>query len=287
VTLTYATKGPGSTYEPNYSDLLEPERGQDIIPNEAQAAAFRAAVESWGAVANINVVEVAENANTTADIRFAYSRAIDVLELGSDFTFNIFAFAYLPQSTYLGGDIWADPDTQGLDYSVSTTGKGHFLLLHELGHAMLGLTDVTAEAGLNGARLGANEDFKTFTVMSYNASPGISNDLNNPAISVPTTPMLYDILAAQHIYGPNFSHNAGNTSYRFEPGQAIYETIWDGGGIDSLDWSNQTSAAFINLNDGEFSNLGPARTDGINTFNNTLAIAFNTVIENGFGWCRR
>ena len=283
VTLTIAPQGPGSSYPEDYSPLLEPARGQGFSVNEAQGAAFLNAAAEWAAVANINLVEVAENGDVTADIRFAYTQAIDVLEMEPGFTFNIFGFAYLPQPIVNGGDIWLDPDVQGFNYNQAPNGNGYFLLLHELGHALLGLTDTTSEAGLNGARLSAAEDNNTFTVMSYNASLGVVNDLENPGISRPTTPMLYDILAAQHIYGANFSHNAGNTSYRYAPGQAIYETIWDGGGIDSLDWSNQETAAFINLNDGEFSNLGPARSDGVNTFANTLAIAFNTVIENGFG----
>ncbi|MEO0392182.1 MAG: matrixin family metalloprotease [Pseudomonadota bacterium] len=283
VSLTFASKGPGSVYEPNYSPLLEPERGQDIIPNDVQAFGFRAAVNAWAAVANINMTEVVESGDVTADIRFSYSRAVDVLELGTGFTFNIFGFAYLPQATYLGGDIWLDPDVRGFEYGQQTNGNGYFLQLHELGHALLGLTDTSAEPGINGASLSAAENTNSFTVMSYNASPGVPADLENRSISFPTTPMLYDILAAQHIYGPNLNHNAGNTNYRFEFGEAIYETIWDGGGIDAIDWSNQDVGAFINLNDGEFSNLGPPRSDGVNSFSNTLAIAFNVVIENAFG----
>ena len=98
VTLTYATKGPGSTYIQNYSPLLEPERGQDLTPTEAQEVGFRTAIQTWGSVANINFVEIEETADQTADIRFAMSRSVNAQEFEDDFGYDLFAYADLPQS---------------------------------------------------------------------------------------------------------------------------------------------------------------------------------------------
>ena len=283
VTLTYATKGPGSTYIQNYSPLLEPERGQDLTPTEAQEVGFRTAIQTWGSVANINFVEIEETADQTADIRFAMSRSVNAQEFEDDFGYDLFAYAYLPQFTPIAGDVWFDPDLIDFDYTPNTHGSGYYLMLHELGHALLGFEDITENGGVNGAALSAGENFHAFSIMSYHATPGIAADPRNAAVSFPTTPMLYDILAAQALYGPNMSHNATDTVYQFAPGQAIYQTIWDAGGIDPIDWSNQETAAFINLNDGSFSNMGPPRSNGTDEFPETLAIAFNAIIENAKG----
>jgi serralysin len=281
VTLTYAARGPGSEYPFDYSPLLEPQRGQDLNPTDAQVFGFNAAIQAWAAVANINVIPIVESSSQTADIRLAPSRAVSVAENESGG--DIFAYAYIPEGTYLGGDIWLDPNMDAFDYSVSTSGGGYYVILHELGHALFGFADITTEAGIGGSSLSATENQHGFTVMSYDVSPGHPAAPRNPEIDVPTTPMLYDILAAQQLYGANYSYNADNTNYQFVPGQTIFQTIWDGGGIDNIDWSNQTTAANIDLNDGAYSAMGPARFDGENFISQNLAIAFGAVIENAFG----
>ena len=66
--------------------------------------------------------------------------------------------------------------------------------------------------------------------------------------------MMYDIAALQHMYGADFTTNAGNTVYTLEPDERrharqrrrrrssrarnrIFATIWDGGGTDTYDLS--------------------------------------------------
>jgi len=95
--------------------------------------------------------------------------------------------------------------------------------------------------------------------------------------------MLYDIAAIQHLYGANMSTRSGNTTYSWNSGEQILETIWDGGGEDTIDWSNQTSDANIDLNDGAWSELGPSYYNGQSYDSQTLAIAFGAVIENANG----
>ena len=69
----------------------------------------------------------------------------------------------------------------------------------------------------------------------------------------PQSFMMLDIAALQHIYGADFTANAGNTVYRWCPprggpwstatlaiepgGNRIFATIWDGGGTDTYDLS--------------------------------------------------
>jgi len=105
---------------------------------------------------------------------------------------------------------------------------------------------------------------------------------------LPSGPMIDDIAAIQYIYGANTSFNAGNTTYRWQRGEKILETIWDGGGIDTIDWSNQGADARIDLNDGKWSELGPAYDPDTTNDRNplekrTLAIAYDADIENANG----
>ncbi|MBV6631420.1 MAG: M10 family metallopeptidase C-terminal domain-containing protein [Alphaproteobacteria bacterium] len=281
-TLTYSVRTDGSTYADDYSELDEPVRGQGFNVNQAQADAFDAAIAAWAAVANINFVPVVESADVTADIRFGFSQATDLVNQDNDFAFETQAIVRQPSFAPAAGDIWFAPDLQDLDYSVSTSGGGYNLMLRTVGTAVFSFA-ATTSPGINGATLSEVENTQSFTVMSENASVGVEVDERNPVITLPTSPMLYDILAAQELYGPNLTHNAGDTVYIFAPGQQLYQTIWDAGGTDVLDWSNQTQPVLIDLNDGSYSTLGPPRSDGVTANEFTVAIAFNAFIENARG----
>ncbi len=81
--------------------------------------------------------------------------------------------------------------------------------------------------------------------------------------------MQNDIAALQWMYGADFTTNAGNTRYKFSPktgemfingkGQGHYKsdhillTIWDGGGNDTLDFSNYSTRTTIDISPGKFS----------------------------------
>jgi len=86
-------------------------------------------------------------------------------------------------------------------------------------------------------------------------------------------PMLYDIAAIQYIYGANMTTRTGDDVYTF--GKTDLRAIWDAGGNDTFDASNQTSAAKIDLVAGHFSSFGSGKDN--------IAIAFNVVIENATG----
>ena len=84
--------------------------------------------------------------------------------------------------------------------------------------------------------------------------------------------MANDIIAFQTLYGANYSTHSENTVYSWSPttgqefingvaqlapgngagGSAnrIFETIWDGNGVDTYDLSNYTTGVTINLNPG-------------------------------------
>ena len=142
-------------------------------------------------------------------------------------------------------------------------GYGYHTALHEIGHS-IGLkhsfeTPVALPTATDNLR---------YTIMSYTLAP------NTGAVDVtgttgsyswtmrdirPTTPMLYDIYAIQELYGSNATTRAGNDSYAWADHAEILMTIWDGGGTDVIDASNQGFGNVINLNDGSFSSIGIRR----------------------------
>ncbi len=122
--------------------------------------------------------------------------------------------------------------------------------------------------------------------MSYSAYSGWSG---SGVSYYPTSPMLYDIAAIQYLYGANTTYNTGNDTYTFAQGQNYFQTIWDAGGTDTFVWNATSESAVIDLRAGEFSDLGntlyyySAIGTTIATSNNTVAIAYDVIIENATG----
>jgi PKD repeat protein len=186
---------------------------------------------SWAEVLQLQLTEVSESTTTVGHIRFMLSET------------SAYAYTYMPVSSSMfhpSGDVHLAPafdrtgDTNG--FQMPPGQHGYVSLVHEVGHA-IGLKHPHEGTAL----LPAAEDNHSFTVMSHNflgASPG--------------TPMAYDILAAQHLYGARPSR-AGDDVYRFsrseldqfeaggEPsvpsGFALRQAIWDAGGRNVIDLS--------------------------------------------------
>ncbi|HEX6828702.1 MAG TPA: M10 family metallopeptidase [Burkholderiales bacterium] len=266
-----------------------------------QQQGARAALQAWSGVANVTFSEVAETASAVGDIRFGFTSAVLP---GSA------AHAYLPGGTFnpvtgIGtayaktGDIWIDSSSAPTFNPV--VGSFDFgTLLHEIGHA-LGLKHPFEVNGAFGT-LPPGEDSTQYSVMSYTNHPhslfrdvqatpgGFSWSYFNVQ---PSTPMLYDILAMQHLYGPNLGAHTGNDTYTYSTTTPFFATIWDAGGIDTVSVANFTESCTIDLRAGHFSSirilsdpLPPGAVDPtIATYDGTdnLAIAFGVVIENATG----
>ena len=125
--------------------------------------------------------------------------------------------------------------------------QGFYVLMHEIGHA-LGFKHVNEDGKTPPPFLPSSHSSMRYTIMQSGAILDIIDVFAS-------TPMLYDIAAIQQIYGANTATRADDTTYSFAT--SIEEkTIWDGGGIDTFDLSNQPSASLVNLNAGEFSSIG-------------------------------
>ncbi|GAB6140689.1 M10 family metallopeptidase [Methylosoma difficile] len=238
--------------------------------NATQQANFISALATWSDVANINFTQVADNASVTGSIRAAFSTYVDP-DAG---------LAYYPvSSSAKSGDIWFNP--KYTDYAPG--GQLFQIMQHEIGHA-LGLKHINKTISGNPTYLTGAEDNKQYSTMSYNEYTGAGNF--STFYVQPSTPMLYDIAAIQYLYGANMTTRTGNDTYTFSNTKGELKTIWDAGGIDTFDLSNQTFSQIINLNAGTFSSLGVKQTPtSVPTASavSNVAIAYNVSIENAIG----
>ncbi|WP_256669141.1 M10 family metallopeptidase, partial [Pseudomonas sp. C2B4] len=232
------------------------------LTSEQQNAVINA-LSTWSAVADIKFTLTSDTRTNVGDLRFGGYSSMD-----SDTA----AWAYYPDNSPRGGDVWIGPVTNNPN---PVKGTYDFLtFVHEIGHA-LGLKHPFSASATNNQILDPSMDSVFYTVMSY----------NNAYSYEPTTPMLLDIYAIQSLYGANNLWQAGDTVYKWAADQSIFETIWDGGGNDTIDGSNQLQSVRINLNEGAFSTIGKAFLDIAHQTNVTdaLAIAFGAKIENAIG----
>jgi serralysin len=283
VTLTYSFPGPSSIWQQPYGTNDEP-FGNNFLPLtfEEQSAAV-SAMATWSRFANLTFIGVGEvddpsGNGTVGDIRFAKSFALPN---------NESAHAYFPSGNPQAGDVWFNPNNEfNSDSGAVPLGSFDYqTILHEIGHA-LGLKHTFATSFNGGGNVTpAAQDNYFYSIMSYTASPWSANG-DHFASFYPTTPMYYDLVAVEIMYGRH-AFNTGNDTYTFFDGQMYWEAINDTGGKDTIRYRG-AEAVTIDLTEGHFSSLSEAiqfhRPDGSAVSSKfTVTIGPYVVIENAIG----
>ena len=177
------------------------------------------------------------------------------------------AYAFFPAATETGGDVWFDHSGR----QPIAGNYDHLTLLHETGHA-LGLRHGHEKPGA----LPPAVDSLEFTVMTYRSFVGAPADhYRDGPVDYPQTWMMLDIAALQHLYGADFTTNAGDTTYAWSPatgatsvdgavaiapaGNRVFLTLWDGGGTDTYDLSRYATDLAIDLRPGKPSTFSEAQ----------------------------
>ncbi|MCK4494282.1 MAG: M10 family metallopeptidase C-terminal domain-containing protein, partial [Methylococcales bacterium] len=234
--------------------------------NSNQRATAEAAMQKFSNIADISFTRTIDSSTNAGDIRWGESSYPSV------------AYTLYPWDYQSAGDIWIGTERSYFRDAAEPGSYTFLTFLHELGHA------VGEDHTHSNITSPVKEDQLKYSIMSYKSYEGASSYEGNYH---PTTPMLNDVAAMQLVYGENTTYHTGNDTYQWASDAHIFETIWDAGGIDTIDASNRTNTAeggvSINLKPGRWSKIGKEFWNGQANVRDNLTIAYGAEIENATG----
>ena len=268
--ISYSFASPqGSTY--SYGTGSDFEATLSAFP-EADRQLTREILARIEAVANVDFVEVADNATEVGVVRYGYSQQPNAMKFAG--------YAFFPSSVARGGDVWIGAAQARPEWDFYRPN----LILHETLHA-LGLKH-PFDSGLV---LATEQDIIPNTVMSYSPVTGTTSGYMS---KYPGAPMSLDIAALQYLYGAAAT-NPGNDVYDVanDDFQSGFRSLWDAGGSDVFDASRVGHRVVLDLRDGAQSDVGAVvnatgytSTSTVNvSYTATLSVAGGAVIENAVG----
>jgi len=253
--------------------------------NTAWQSAARIALQLYSDVSGLNFTEVSPN--TQADIVFAQT---------TDWS--------LPTASgrFPGWENAGHQWYQRYNYDTAPEAGTYtwHTIMHETGHT-LGLAHGHSPDSITrvqGVAMESNRDSMEFSVMTYRSyvDHGLSG-YTNESYGYAQSLMMYDIAAIQQLYGANYAHNGGNTTYTFSSttgemfidgvGQGnssnnrLFLTVWDGGGEDTYDFSNYTTNLNVDLGPGSWSLTSDAQRAYLGDGNYARANVFNALLFEG------
>ena len=142
----------------------------------------------------------------------------------------------------------------------------------------------------------ANHDSLEYSVMTYRSYVGDPLTAGGYVLeptSYPQSLMMADIAALQNMYGANFATNSGNTVYSWSAttgeafvngvgrgrpaGNRIFETVWDGGGVDTYDFSNFDTNVVVDLRPGAWTITSSAQLARLDYFSGNTHLAAGNI----------
>ncbi|MBR0663123.1 protease [Roseomonas hellenica] len=298
--ITFSFPTSAAVYGTDYSEAVTGFRAASesqaaatdwILTGDSARSGF---VQRYGSISSFANLTFVDNGNGDAVIRVAASSIPST------------AFSYYPYNGAQGSDVWFGKQYDGTsaDYRQVKIGNyAYHTLLHELGHG-LGLKHGHESGGPSGVALPADLDSHEFSIMTYRSYPGKAiGGVSNETYGFPQGYMMLDIAALQFMYGANYSTNSGNTTYKWSPitgemfidgaGQGapgdgnggasnrVFLTIWDGGGNDTYDYSNYTTALNVDLNPGGWSKISNTQLAYLGDGHYARGNVFNALLHQG------
>ena len=253
--------------------------------NQPQREATRALLSSIEQYANVRFREVAFIDDVTglsgADAQITFGTW--QMDCGAP------AYAWSPSDfSGLGdfpGDVWLDWQQPGWDPTEFDAASGDPLSVQGPGtdfdfHV---LRTLGTSLGFSGAG-----ELSIFNNFDYNTLQGSNHFNGNSQFDsaypeLPSSFMLYDIVRLQEIYGVRTDFNLDNNHFRFD--QAHQQSIYDSGGIDTLNLTSHVVDTIVDLREGQRSTLESRGEDAMGNptftaFDNSVLIPYGVVIEN-------